>query len=167
MDLPWKFLGELAPMLQPPALRELSAPPTEIPLLNEILAGIAGGLDPADPPAFPRCLAAAMFYFLPHELPLTPAPSQLPLWIRVPYLTWSLALPQCFHEPGEADLYGGWLEKWLQVLAIELADTRWMEDLPQYQHSRMRRQVEQQLGLLPSRFQADHLIQLLEARTTT
>ena len=152
-DLPWKFLAELAPMLQPPILRELSAPPGEVPLLNELLADIARGLDPTHPAAFAKYLAAAMFYFLPHELPLTPAPSQLPLWIRLPYLKWSLALPQCFHAPAEADRYARWLEEWRKVLAVEFADGRGLEDLQEYQHSRMRRLVAEQLDLLPAHFQ--------------
>jgi len=166
-DLPWKFLAELAPMLQPPTLRELSAPAGEVPLLNELLAGIARGLDPAHPLAFGKYLAAAMFYFLPHELPLTPAPSQLPPWIRVPYLKWSLALPQCFHESGEADRYARWLEQWLKVLATEFADGRGLVDLPEYQHSRMRRLVTQQLNLLPAQFHADHLMQIAQALAKT
>jgi hypothetical protein len=163
-DLPWKFLAEFAPMLQPPTLRELSAPPGEVPLLNEFLAGIARGLDPTHPAAFAKYLAAAMFCFLPHELPLTPAPSQLPRWIRVPYLKWSLALPQCFHEPGEADRYARWLEKWLKVLAVEFAGGRGLQDLPEYQHPHMRRLAAQQLDLLPAHFQADRLIRVAEAR---
>jgi hypothetical protein len=166
-DLPWKFLAELAPMLQPPILRELSAPPGEVPLLNELLAGIARGLDPANPAVLPKYLAAAMFYFLPHELPLTPAPSQLPLWLRVPYLKWSLALPQCFHESDDADRHARWLEEWLKVLAVEFVDGRGLEDLPEYQHRRMRRLVAQQLNLLPAHFQRDRLIQLVEPRANT
>jgi hypothetical protein len=164
-DLPWKFLAELAPMLQPPILRELSAPPGEVPLLNELLAGIARGLDPTDPAAFPKYLAAAMFYFLPHELPLTPALSQLPVWIRVPYLKWSLAVPQAFQESAEADRHARWLEEWLKVLAVEFADGRGLEDLPEYQHRHMRRLVAQQLNLSPAHFQRDQLIEVVEART--
>ena len=63
-DLPWKFLAELAPMLQPPTLRELAAPPAELPVLSEILAGLARGVDPANAAEFTKYLAAAMFYFL-------------------------------------------------------------------------------------------------------
>ena len=164
-DLPWKFLAELAPMLQPPVLRELSAPPGEVPLLNELLAGIARGLDPTDPAAFPKYLAAAMFYFLPHELPLTPAPSRLPLWLRVPYLKWTLAFPQSFHESGDADLHARWLEGWIKALAVEFADGRELEALPVYQHRHMRRLVAQQLELLPVQFQRDRLIEIVGART--
>ena len=149
-DLPWKFLADLAPMLQPPILRELSAPPGEFALLKHLLAGIARGPDSTDPSVFARYVAAAMFYFLPHELPLTPAPSQLPLWIRVSYLKWSLAVPQRLHGSGEADLYAWWLEGWRKVIAVEMTDGRAWEGLPEYQPPRIRRLVEEQLALLPA-----------------
>jgi hypothetical protein len=141
-DLPWKFLAELAPMLQLSCLGELSAPPDEIPFLHEILAGIARGLDDPDRVGFSRCVAAAMFYFYPHELPQTPPPSRLPLWIRLPYLRWSLALPQNLHELGEADGHARWLEEWLKTLAVDLADGRGFEDLPEYQRPRIRRELD-------------------------
>jgi hypothetical protein len=143
IHLPWKFLAELAPMLHPPSLRELPAPPAETPFLNQIFAGLARGIDPESSPEFARHLAAAMFYFFPHELPLTPAPSQLPLWIRVPYLKWSLARPQCFHNFSEAFLYDRWLEEFRKVIAGEFAEGGGLEDLPEYQRPRLRRLVEQ------------------------
>lgn len=166
-DLPWKFLAELAPMLQPPLLRELAAPPGEVPLLSEILAGMARGVDPANVAEFTKYLAAAMFYFLPHELPLTPAPSQLPLWIRIPYLKWTLTLPQCFQESGEAELHARWLEAWLKVLDLEFSAGRGLEELPEYQHSRMRRQMAQQLDLLPAHLRPHALIQNFQISATT
>jgi hypothetical protein len=133
---------------QPPSLRDLPAPPGEIPFLNQLLAGLARGIDSENPAEFAAYLAAAMFYFLPHELPPTPAPAQLPLWIRVPYLKWSLARPQCFHEPGESSRYDRWLDEFLQVIAREFAEGGGLEDLPEYQRPRLRRLVEQS-GSLP------------------
>ncbi|HSU68798.1 MAG TPA: hypothetical protein VLJ39_18095 [Tepidisphaeraceae bacterium] len=118
-------------------------------MLNELLAGISRGIDPADPSDFARYLGAAMFYFLPHELPLTPVPSQLPLWVRVPYLKWSLAVPQCFRESSEADLHARWLEGWLKTLTTELGDGRGWEDMPEYQRPRLRRLVAPHLGPVP------------------
>jgi hypothetical protein len=165
-DLPWIFLAEIAPMLEPPILRELAAPPGEVPHLNELLAGIACGPHPTDPAAFAKYLAAAMFYFLPHELPLTPPPSQLSLWIRVPYLRWSLAPPQCFHESGEADRYARWLEEWLKVLAVEFADWGGLEELPEYQRPRVRQLVAQQLDLLQAFFQPGPLHPVAQARAS-
>lgn len=167
IDLPWKFLAELAPMLQPPILRELAAPLDELPLLSEILAGLARGVDPANAAEFTKYLAAAMFYFLPHELPLSPAPSQLPLWIRVPYLKWTLTLPQCLQQSGDVDLSARWLEEWLKILAVEFSGGRGLENLPEYQHSRMRRQMAQQLDLLPAHLQPHALIQSLQVNATT
>jgi hypothetical protein len=143
IDLPWKFLAELAPLLQPPAIREVPAPPEEIPLIRDLLVRIAAGPDRSDPGAFPRSLAVAMFYFLPHELPQTPPPSQLPLWIRVPYVKWSLARLQCCLGPAEADRHARWLADWRNVLAGEFIEGRGMEDVPEYQRPRMRRLVEQ------------------------
>lgn len=142
-DLPWKFLAELAPMLQPPTIRELPAPLDEIPLLRKLFEGMARHGDSLEPVSFARYLAGAMFYFLPHELPLTPWPSHLPLWIRVAYFQWSMARPQCFEGPVEADLYSRWLDRWLKGLAVEFLDGKGWEDLPEYQHFRMRRLMEE------------------------
>lgn len=152
-DLPWKFLAELAPMLQQPLLSGLRALPAEIPLRSELRAGIARGTDPSNPLQFVRYLAAAMFHFLPHELPQTPPPSHLVLWIRVPYLKWSLAVPQHFCQVEEADRYARWLEEWLEALAIEFGDGRGLEDVPEYQRPRLRRLVAQHVMQLQGHLQ--------------
>lgn len=160
-DLPWKFLAEFAPMLRLPVLAELSAPPGDLPLLNELLAGLAHG--PSNSQTFARYLAAAMFYCLPHELPITPPPSQLPLWIRIPYLKWSLALPQSPQETGAADRYARWLEGWLELLIVEFTQEGLAEDLPEYQRPRLRRLVAGQLELLLQNFPAGVLPPLVAA----
>lgn len=143
IDLPWKFLAELAPLLESPTIREVPAPPDETPLLRDLLARIAAGPDHSDLTAFPRSLAGAMFYCLPHELPQTPPPSQLPLWIRVPYVKWSLARPQCRLDAEEADRYARWLADWRKLLAFEVIEGHGLDDVPEYQRPRMRRLVEQ------------------------
>lgn len=151
-DLPWLFLAEFAPMLQTPALRETPASEHERGLVDEVLRGLAKGLDQADPTAFARRLAAAMFYFAPHELPPIPPPSRLPVWLRVAYLNWSLALPSHAGHGGSTERYLRWLDGWLQVLAIEFERGACLEDLPPYQRQRFRRLLTHHLILIRDHF---------------
>jgi hypothetical protein len=116
-DLARRYAADISPLVRAPAVRQAPADPTEIPLLDEILSGLARG--PGDPAAL-RYQILAMLYFLCYELPEPVAnefdlPS-LPGWLLDDYLAWALEIPMFFQEVGENLRYLKWKCAWIGYL---------------------------------------------------
>jgi hypothetical protein len=154
-ELPNVYTQQVRPLLAQLDFAESPAALGEIPIVDDILAGLARGETDA------RALhyrAAAPLYFRFHELAEWD-PQKIPSWLFDDFLAWTVKPPGLFYEIGEADQFYRRLLEWFERVRTQL------RSIPQ--NDVWRRLAEPMTllpNLIPAYFTLGEMLPLLRAR---